>query len=46
MPDDCVVSFDNVFTIRKQLFRAKITELDNTTMLAACQVMNAALGCV
>ncbi len=45
MPDECVVSFDNLHTIRRDLFWRRITTLDHQRMSEACDVLALALGC-
>ncbi len=46
MPESCVVTFDNVHTIRRAAFRSRITRLSTERMSEACAVMNRALSCV
>jgi mRNA interferase MazF len=46
MPEACVVNFDNLFTLRKDLFRTRIAKLRPQRMNEACGVLAAALGCV
>jgi mRNA interferase MazF len=43
---ECVVSFDNVFTIEKSTMRRHVATLSNGRMQQACHALNAALGCV
>jgi mRNA interferase MazF len=45
MPDDCVVNFDNLHTIRKELFRQHVTTLTDAKMAAACEVLALSVGC-
>lgn len=45
MPEACVVSFDNLHTLRRSAFRARITRLEPVRLESVCQVMSAALGC-
>jgi mRNA-degrading endonuclease toxin of MazEF toxin-antitoxin module len=42
---DCVVSFDNILTLRRAAFRRRITKLSARRMAEACQVLRDALGC-
>ena len=46
MPEDCVVSFDNMHTIRRSSFRSKITRLGDHRMSEACEVLARSVGCV
>ena len=45
VPTDCVVSFDNIYTIPRNLFRRKITELSAYRIQQACQRLHDAMGC-
>ena len=45
VPTDCVVNFDNVHTLPKQMFRRRVTTLSAARMHQACGVLNAATGC-
>ena len=45
VPTDCVVSFDNLHTIPRNLFRRKITELSAYRTEQACQCLHDAMGC-
>jgi mRNA interferase MazF len=45
VPSDCVVSFDNLHTLPKQLFRRRVVALSDGRMAQACRVLNDALGC-
>ncbi|MGQ0623621.1 MAG: type II toxin-antitoxin system PemK/MazF family toxin [Sporichthyaceae bacterium] len=45
MPEPCVVSFDNLHTLRRSAFRSRITRLTPARLTSACAVLNAALGC-
>ncbi|MDY7104348.1 MAG: type II toxin-antitoxin system PemK/MazF family toxin [Actinomycetota bacterium] len=42
---ECVVTFDNINTLRRSAFRRHVTTLRNDRMDDACRAMNAALGC-
>ncbi len=46
MPEACVVSFDNLHTVRRTLFRSRITQLTDRRMTEACGVLARAVGCV
>ena len=45
VPTDCVVSFDNIHTIPRNLFRRKITELSAYRIQQARQRLHDAMGC-
>ena len=45
VPTYCVVSFDNIHTIPRNLFRRKITELSAYRIQQACQRLHDAMGC-
>jgi len=45
MPEPCVASFDNLHTLRKSLFRRRITTLSPERQRQLCDVLGAALGC-
>ncbi len=46
MPEACVATFDNLHTMRRELFRRRITRLSPARMGDACRVLNRSLGCV
>jgi mRNA interferase MazF len=46
MPEACVATFDNLYTLRKEAFRQRITRLSDRRMDEACGVLAMALGCV
>lgn len=46
MPEDCVVSFDNLHTLRRPAFRTLITRLSPPQMQHACRALARSLGCV
>jgi mRNA interferase MazF len=46
MPTQCVASFDNLHTVRRQALRRRITRLSAERMDEACKVLRHALGCV
>jgi mRNA interferase MazF len=45
VPSDCVVNFDNVHTLPRDLFRRPVTTLSPARMAQACRVLAAATGC-
>lgn len=45
VPTPCVVNFDNVHTLPKEVFRRRITRLSPARVFRACQVLAAATGC-
>jgi mRNA interferase MazF len=45
VPTDCVVSFDNLHTLRKATFRRRIATLAPARMAQACRTLAAATGC-
>lgn len=45
VPTDCVVNFDNLHTIRRELFRRQVTALSPARMARACRTLAAATGC-
>lgn len=46
MPDECVATFDNLYTLRRHVFRRRITILSADKMAQACVALDHALGCV
>ncbi len=45
MPEPCVASFDNLHTLRRSLFRQRITRLGPQRLAQLCPVLESALGC-
>jgi mRNA interferase MazF len=45
VPSDCVVNFDNIHTLPRDLFRRRVTLLSPARMAEACQALAAATGC-
>ncbi|MGH2690666.1 MAG: type II toxin-antitoxin system PemK/MazF family toxin [Actinomycetota bacterium] len=45
MPERCVATFDNVYTLRRADFRRQITRLPRGRLEEACRVMAIAFGC-
>jgi mRNA interferase MazF len=46
MPSECVASFDNLHTVRREAFRSRITRLSATRMEEVCRALARAVGCV
>jgi mRNA interferase MazF len=46
MPERCVAAFDNLHTLRRDVFRQRITRLGPDKMADACGALARALGCV
>jgi mRNA interferase MazF len=42
---DCVVNFDNIHTLPRELLRRQVTSLSPRRMAQACRALNAATGC-
>lgn len=45
VPSACVVNFDNLHTVPREVFHRRVTELSPARMAEACRALNAALGC-
>jgi mRNA interferase MazF len=45
LPTDCVVNFDNIHTISRDVFRRRVASLSDARMGEACRVMRDAMGC-
>lgn len=45
VPADCVVNFDNIYSVPRQHFRRRVTELSAGRMAASCRVLAASTGC-
>jgi mRNA interferase MazF len=45
VPTDCVVNFDNVHTIPREVFRRRVVRLSPSRMSEACQRLHDATGC-
>jgi mRNA interferase MazF len=45
VPSACVVNFDIIHTIPKEIFRRRVTTLSATRMAQACRVLQASTGC-
>ena len=45
VPSDCVVNFDNLHTISREMLRRRVTTLSAPRLAEACRVLAAATGC-
>jgi len=45
VPTDCVVNFDNLHTLPRQVFRRRVTTLSSARLAEACRILAAATGC-
>ena len=45
VPSDCVVNFDNIHTVRREVFRRPIAKLSPQRLGEACQCLRDATGC-
>jgi mRNA interferase MazF len=45
VPTDCVVNFDNVHTLPREVFRRRLTTLSAARLAEACRALAAATGC-
>jgi mRNA interferase MazF len=45
VPTDCVVNFDNIHTLPREMFRRPVTALSDARMAQACRTLTAATGC-
>lgn len=45
VPTDCVVNFDNVHTLSRELFRRRLAVLSPARLADACDVLAASTGC-
>lgn len=45
VPTSCVVNFDNLHTLPKDMFRRRVTALSAARMSQACRALSAATGC-
>lgn len=45
VPTDCVVNFDIVHTLPRELFRRRVAALSPARMAQACRTLAAATGC-
>ncbi|HVB91458.1 MAG TPA: type II toxin-antitoxin system PemK/MazF family toxin [Acidimicrobiales bacterium] len=45
VPSDCVVNFDNIHTLPREVFRRWVATLSASRLAEVCRVMAAAIGC-
>lgn len=45
VPTKCVVNFDNINTVSREVFQRRVTTLAPARMAEACQVLRDATGC-
>ena len=45
VPTECVVNFDNIHTIPREVFRRRISVLSPKRLAQACQTLRDATGC-
>jgi len=45
VPTDCVVNFDNLHTLPREVFRRRVTGLSPMKLAEVCRVLAAAMGC-
>lgn len=45
VPTDCVVNFDNIHTLPREMLRRRVTALSAARMAQACRTLAAAAGC-
>lgn len=45
VPSDCVVNFDNIHTLPREVFRRRVVQLSPSRMNEACQRLRDANGC-
>ncbi len=45
VPSDCVVNFDTLHTLPREVFRRPVATLDAARLEEACQTLKAATGC-
>jgi mRNA interferase MazF len=45
LPTDCVVNFDNVHTLPRDVFRRRVASLSEVRMGQVCRTMRDAIGC-
>lgn len=45
LPTDCVVNFDNIHTIPRDMFHRRVAMLPAGRLAEACRVLQAATGC-
>ena len=45
VPSDCVVNFDNIHTLPRQMLRRRVTGLSAARTAQACRTLRNAVGC-
>lgn len=45
VPTECVVNFDNLHTLPREVFRCRVTQLGPARMAEVCRVLRDAPGC-
>jgi mRNA interferase MazF len=45
LPTDCVVNFDNIHTLPREMLRGRVTALSAARMAQVCRTLAAAGGC-
>ena len=45
LPEACVATFDNIYTLPRTAFRRRLARLSDDRMEEACSVLSIALGC-
>lgn len=45
VPSDCVVNFDNIHTLPRDMFRRQITKLTPARLVEVCRSLRDATGC-
>jgi mRNA interferase MazF len=45
VPSDCVINFDNIHTLPREMFRRRVALLSPARMAEACHTLSAATGC-
>jgi mRNA interferase MazF len=45
VPTACVVNFDNLHTLPREVFRRRVTTLSSARMALACRTLRDAVGC-
>jgi mRNA interferase MazF len=45
VPTDCVVNFDNIHTLPREVFRRRVAQLSTARMAEACEALGAATSC-
>ena len=45
VPTECVVNFDNIHTVSRDVFRRQVTQLSDARLGEVCRVLAASTGC-